>query len=78
MADEQKQLRIDVTNETAYKVGVVQMLQLLDDRTACLAEMKKKVDRHETIVQVGKWASIPILGLFNLAIKSILHKLGWG
>lgn len=76
MADSEK-LQIDVTNETAFKVGIVQTLQLLVDHTSCLSDMKQKVEKHERIVQVGKYAAVPAIGLFNIGIKAFFHKLGW-
>jgi hypothetical protein len=73
----QKPLEIDVTNEHAFKTGVVQTLQLIADRTECIPSMKKKVDKHEQIVQTGKWLGVPLLILFHSGLKYVLQKLGW-
>lgn len=68
---------IDVTNDMAFRTGVVQNFQLLMDRTHCLVDMKKKVDRHDNIVRVGKWASIPIIAFVQQVAKHALAKVGW-
>ena len=70
-------LDIDVTDEHAFKSGVVQHLQFIADRTACLPELKRKVDHHEAIVNVGKYAAIPVLGFLQLSIGHLLKKIGW-
>lgn len=71
---------IDVTDEHAFKTGVVQYLQLISDRTSCLPEVKRKVEYHERIVQASKWASVPLLAVLHFGLKHLLHllsKLGW-
>jgi hypothetical protein len=35
------------------------------------------VNKHETIYNVGKWASAPVLIAFNIGLRSLLDKLGW-
>jgi len=79
MAPEQLEhkLDIDVTDETAFKVGVVQTLQLIVDRTSGLKDIAEKVEKHDRIVDYGKWTAIPLLTLFHVSIKAALHKLGW-
>jgi hypothetical protein len=66
---EQPTLQIDVTDEHAFRTGVVQNLQLLADRTYCLNDIKRKVERHENIIRFGKWASVPAVIFFSEGIK---------
>ena len=42
-----------------------------------LPEMKKKIEKHERIYNVGKYAAVPVLGLTHLAFKQLLSKLGF-
>lgn len=72
-----EQLKIDVSDEVSFKVGVVQGLQILMDRTECLSDLRTKVQKHEQIVQIGKYAAIPVIGLFQVSLKAMFHKLGW-
>jgi hypothetical protein len=70
-------VRIDVTNDLEFKIGMVQYMQMLVDRTDCLPTLKKTVKEHEQVYQTGKWLIIPLFALFHLMIKALLHKLGW-
>ncbi len=72
-----KPVAIDVTDEHAFKTGVVQTLQLISDNTACLPSLKKKVDRHEQVYQTGKYVAVPALAFLHAAFKSFFQKLGW-
>ena len=74
---DQLPLEIDVTDEHAFRTGVVQHLQLLADRTYCLADIKKTVDKHDRIVAVGKYAAVPAMGILHLGMKHFLSKLGF-
>ncbi len=69
-------LNIDVTDEHAFRAGVLQHLQFIADRTSCIPELKKKVDKHEMIVKVGKWVSLPIIGVMQEGLKYLLAKAG--
>lgn len=73
----QQALQIDVTDDHAFRTAVVQHLQLLADRTACLPSLKKKVDRHELYIAIGKWTALPFLAAFHTALKHALSKIGW-
>ena len=69
-----KPIEIDVKDEHAFRTGVVQHLQLIADQTRDIPSIKKKVDKHEVIYQVGKWASVPIIGAAVAYVKSWFHK----
>jgi hypothetical protein len=71
-------VEIDVKDEHAFRTGVVQNLQMIADRTACIPTLQKKVEKHEQVVQAGKWLSIPIIAAIHVIFKGILSKLGWG
>jgi len=62
-------VEIDVTNEIAFRTGVIQYFQLLTDRTADLPALKRKVERHDRAYQYAKWMLIPLLA----AIEGALH-----
>jgi hypothetical protein len=70
-------IEIDVKDEHAFRTGVVQNLQLIADRTACIPTIQKKVEKHEQAYQVGKIAVVPALGVFHIFLKHLLSKLGW-
>lgn len=72
-----KPIEIDVTNDQAFKTGVVKYLQLVVDNTRDLPSVKKKVDKHERIVHTGAILGIPILWMLHAAFKAVLAKLGW-
>jgi hypothetical protein len=42
-----------------------------------LPELKKKVERHERAYTIGKYASVPVLGIFHLAARQFWNKLGF-
>ena len=42
-----------------------------------LPELKRKVEKHERIYTVGKYASIPVLGIFHLAARQFWTRLGF-
>lgn len=69
-------LKIDVTNEDQFRLDVAQNLQLIADRTSCLVDLKKTVDKHEQIVRFGKWAAIPSHGILYLLWFWIKTHLG--
>lgn len=62
-----KPVEIDVTDDTAFKTGVVQYLQLISDQTRDLPSIRKKVENHDRLVQYGKWTAIPILAFLHQA-----------
>lgn len=68
---------IDVTNEIAFRTGVVKYLQILSDRTYNLPELKKKVDKHENIVMVSKYAGIPFVIAIQEVVRHIFSKVGF-
>jgi hypothetical protein len=67
---------IDVTNDVAFRTGVVKYLQKISDQTGAIPDLKKKVERHDRIVQYGKWTGVPIMALISMLVKSLLTKLG--
>jgi len=42
-----------------------------------LPEIKKKVEKHERAYNIGKVATVPALGLFHVAFRHVLNKLGF-
>jgi hypothetical protein len=87
-------LDIDVTDEHAFRAGVIQHLQNISDQTSVIPDLKKKIDehdeviravpdfvelvnKHEAIVQAGKWLSLPFVAATHLAVKQFLAKIGW-
>jgi hypothetical protein len=68
---------IDVTNDFEFKNGMVKYMQMLVDRTDCLPGIKKKVERHEQVINSVKYFGPPLLVLLHAALKSFFHKLGW-
>ena len=47
----------------------------LDERLSDYPDVKKMVETHESIVKIGKWASVPLLGLLHVSFKHLLGKL---
>jgi hypothetical protein len=72
-----KPVDIDVTDEHAFRTGVVQYLQLISDRTNDLPALRKTVNKHETIVNVGRITGIPILIALQEGAKHLMARLGW-
>ena len=77
MSVDDKPLEIDVTDDLAFRTSVVQHLQFIVDKCADLPELKRKVERHDRIVSVGKYILVPTIGVFNLSMRHILSKFGW-
>lgn len=69
-------LDIDVSDEHSFRSAVVQHLQMISDRTACIPALRKKVDKHEDIVKFGKWLSVPVVIVIHAMTKKILATLG--
>jgi hypothetical protein len=67
---------IDVTNDVAFRTGVVKYLQKISDQTCAIPGLKKKVELHDRIVQYGTWTSVPIIALISAIVKHLLNKLG--
>lgn len=74
MSGELKKVEIDVKDEHAFRTGVVQYLQLISDQTSVIPSLKKQVDRHDRIVQVGKYAAVPGVWFLQAAFKGLLAK----
>lgn len=77
-------LEIDVTDEHAFRTGVVQHLQFIVDKTSVIPELKKKVDeheklisKHENIVKFGMWAAPTSIAAIGTGLKFLFKKLGW-
>jgi len=70
-----KPVEIDVTDDMAFRSGVVQYMQIVMDRTSCISDMKKKVDNHDSIVRFGKWLSAPLFLLLQFLFKHPVEKL---
>ena len=49
----------------------------IEVHTEDLRATKKLVDKHEKVYTVGKYASVPALGLFHLGFKHLLSKIGF-
>lgn len=73
----QKPLRIDVTNDAQFKVDVATTLQLIADRTECLPDIKKKVEKHDRIYQYGKWSAVPVVAALHGFVDHALKLLKW-
>jgi hypothetical protein len=69
-------VNIDVTNDMEFRVGVVKYLQKISDQTCVIPELKRKVEKHDRIVQYGAWTSVPFVALITLIVKGILKRLG--
>lgn len=67
-------VHIDVTNEIAFRTGVVQYFQILSDRTADLPQLKKKVEKHDRLVQYGKWTAIPLIAALHGIVDGAIKK----
>jgi hypothetical protein len=70
-------VNIDVTDDHAFRTGVVQYLQLISDQTSVIPGLKKKVEKHDRIVQYATWTAIPVIGLISATVKHLLTKLGF-
>ena len=49
----------------------------LELHTDDFKEVKKKVEKHERVYNVGKYAAVPALGLIHLSLKHLFSKLGF-
>lgn len=47
----------------------------LDERLSDYPQIKEQVQAHESIVKIGKWASVPLLGLLHVSFKHLFGKL---
>jgi hypothetical protein len=70
-------VQIDVNNDANFRTGMVKYMQMLVDRTDCLPDLKKKVEKHDRVYHMGKWLVVPALAAFHVGLKSLLSKLGW-
>lgn len=69
-----KPVQIDVTDDRAFKTHVVQYLQLISDQTSVIPSLKKKVERHERLIQYGKWTAIPLIAALHGLVDQGLKK----
>ena len=46
----QRIIDIDVTDEHAFRTGVIQHLQYIADRTSVIPELKQKIDDHDEMI----------------------------
>jgi len=70
-------IEIDVTNDIAFRTAVVTHLQFITDKCSEIPELKAKVERHDDIVKVGRWASVPVLAVVHLGLKHFFTHIGW-
>jgi hypothetical protein len=56
---------------------MVENVATIKERLEVLPELKKKVDRHETVYKVGKYAAVPTLGLLHIGFRQFFNKLGF-
>lgn len=69
-------IEIDVTNDVAFRTGVVKYLQKISDETKALPGLKRKVEKHDRIVQYGTWTAVPFVALVSMIVKHLLSKVG--
>jgi hypothetical protein len=70
-------VQFDLSTEEGFKLYVVQKLQKISDAIDELPEIKAKVDKHETIVTVTKYAMLPFLLAFQSGFRYFLTKMKW-
>lgn len=70
-----RRVEIDVTDEHAFKTGVVQYLQLISDQTRDIPTIRKKVEKHDRIMQFGKWSAIPFIAVLHTAVDRAIKGL---
>ena len=70
-------INFDLSDDQQFKLFVVQQLQLLADRTAPIADMRVKVNRHDTYFRVAKWLGIPTYAILHGTLRHYLTKWGW-
>lgn len=64
--------------EAATKfIEMAENVAAIKTRLEDLPELKKKVEKHERVYNVGKYASVPLLGIFHLAARQFWNKLGF-
>lgn len=55
---------------------MVENVATIKERLEVLPELKKKVEKHEKVYTVGKYAAVPVMTAFHVTIRGLLTKLG--
>ncbi len=71
------QLAIDLSDDTQFKVYVVQQLTQINEKLSDMPQIRETVEKHEKVYLFGKWLGVPVVGAVNLGFSHLLKKLGF-